>query len=156
VKIYNAYKRATEHRGGPTVILAKTIKGYGLGDSAEGRNFAHNTKKLKDDQLAYVVKRFDMDVPEEKIDHLELHHPGAESDEIRYIKQRREGLGGYLPSRNPHKELVFVAPTLDIFKDVLEGTKGARCLDYIRFQRCSECFAKAKGACEIHRSDYSR
>jgi len=124
VKIYNAYKRATEHQGAPTVILAKTIKGYGLGDAAEGRNFAHNTKKLKDEQLAYIVKRFEMDVPEKKIDHLELHHPGPESDEIKYLKQRREELGGYLPSRNSHKELAFAAPALDIFKDVLEGTKG--------------------------------
>jgi pyruvate dehydrogenase E1 component len=124
VKIFNAYQRAVDHRGGPTVILAKTIKGYGLGDAAEGRNFAHNTKKLKEDQLAYVVKRFAMKLPKEKADNLELHHPGAESPEIKYLKQRRESLGGYLPSRDAHKNLVFVAPPLNIFENVLEGTKG--------------------------------
>jgi pyruvate dehydrogenase E1 component len=124
VKIYNAYKRAAEHRGGPTVILAKTIKGYGLGDAAEGRNFAHNTKKLKEEQLAYVARRFDMDIPKEKIENLELHCPETNSAEIRYLRERRESLGGYLPSRNAHKDLAFTAPLLDIFKDVLEGTKG--------------------------------
>src|SRR6202000_61635 len=100
VKVYNAYKRAMGHRGGPTVILAKTIKGYGLGDAAEGRNFAHNTKKLKENQLAYIVKRFNLDVPTDKVDQLGLHHPGAGSEEGRYIRQRREGLGGYLPRRD--------------------------------------------------------
>lgn len=124
VKVYNAYKRAIEHRGRPTVILAKTIKGYGLGDAAEGRNFAHNTKKLKENQLAYIVKRFAMDLPEGKVDNLELHHPGAESPEIQYLKQRRESLGGYLPSRTPHKNLAFTAPSLNIFQSVLDGTKG--------------------------------
>jgi pyruvate dehydrogenase E1 component len=124
VKVYNAYKRAIEHRGRPTVILAKTIKGFGLGDAAEGRNFAHNTKKLKENQLAYIVKRFAMDLPEEKVDNLELHHPGAESPEIQYLKQRRESLGGYLPSRTPHKNLAFAAPPLNIFQSVLDGTKG--------------------------------
>ena len=124
VKVYNAYKQAAEHRGQPTVILAKTIKGYGLGAAAEGRNFAHNTKKLKEQQLAYVVQRFGMAVSENRIDNLELHHPGTDAAEIRYIKQRREALGGYLPSRNPHKELSFTAPSLDSFQGVLEGTKG--------------------------------
>lgn len=123
-KVYNAYKQAFEHRGGPTVILAKTIKGYGLGDAAEGRNFAHNTKKLKDNQLAYVVNRLAMNLPSEKIDNLELHHPGPQSEEIQYLKERRERLGGYVPSRNSHKEIDFIAPPLSIFESVLEGTKG--------------------------------
>jgi len=124
VKVYNAYKRAVEQQRRPTVILAKTIKGYGLGDAAEGRNFGHSTKKLKDEQLAYVVKRFNMDIPQEKIAHLELYHPGADSEVIQYLQERREELGGYLPSRDPHKDFVFVAPLLDVFKDVLAGTKG--------------------------------
>jgi len=98
VKVYNAYRRAVETRSQPTVILAKTIKGYGLGSAAEGRNFAHNTKKLNREQLAYVVKRFGIDVPQEKIDHFDLHHPGNDSESVRYIRQRREQLGGYLPS----------------------------------------------------------
>lgn len=123
-KVYNAYKQAAEHRGGPTVILAKTIKGYGLGDAAEGRNFAHNTKKLKDNQLAYVVNRFSMNLPNEKIENLHLHHPGAQSEEILYLQERRANLGGYVPSRDSHKEIAFTAPSLSIFEGVLEGTKG--------------------------------
>ncbi|WP_446744468.1 pyruvate dehydrogenase (acetyl-transferring), homodimeric type [Silvibacterium acidisoli] len=124
VKVYNAYKQAYEHPGGPTVILVKTIKGYGLGDAAEGRNFAHNAKKLKDSQLAYVVNRFSMNLPNEKIDNLDLHHPGAQSEEIQYLRERRERLGGYIPSRDAHKEIAFTAPPLSIFDGVLEGTKG--------------------------------
>lgn len=123
-KVYNAYKQAFEHRGGPTVILAKTIKGYGLGDAAEGRNFAHNTKKLKDNQLSYVVNRFAMDIPSEKVDNLELHHPGQGSEEIQYLQERRASLGGCLPSRDSHKEIAFTAPPPSIFASVLEGTNG--------------------------------
>jgi pyruvate dehydrogenase E1 component len=123
-KVYNAYKAAVEHRGGPTVILAKTVKGYGLGDAAEGRNYAHNAKKLKEQQLAYVAERFQMKIPKENLDTLGLYHPGEDSPEIRYLRARREALGGYLPARNAHKEMAFEAPSLDIFRDVLQGSKG--------------------------------
>ncbi|WP_255460926.1 pyruvate dehydrogenase (acetyl-transferring), homodimeric type [Edaphobacter albus] len=124
IKVYNAYKAAVEHRGAPTVILAKTVKGYGLGDAAEGRNFAHNTKKLREQQLAYVAKRFQMPVPKEKIDDLELYHPGEASPEIQYLHKRRKALGGYLPARDSHREIAFTAPPLEIFRDVLLGSKG--------------------------------
>lgn len=124
VKIYNAYQHAIEYRCGPTVILAKTVKGYGLGDAAEGRNFAHNAKKLREEQLAYVVRRFEIDVPQEKVDNLELHHPGPDSPEIRYMQQRREELGGSLPARNSARKTGFVAPPLDAFNDVLAGSIG--------------------------------
>lgn len=123
-KIYNAYKRAASHKGAPTVVLAKTVKGFGLGDAAEGRNFAHNAKKLREQQLAYVVDRFQMQVPQTSIDNLELYNPGPDSPEIQYLKQRREALGGYLPSRDQHKDLAFTAPPLQIFNDVLQGSKG--------------------------------
>lgn len=124
VKVYNAYKTAAEHRGAPTVILAKTVKGYGLGDAAEGRNFAHNTKKLREQQLAEVAKRFQMPVPQEKIENLELYHPGETSPEMQYLHQRRKALGGYLPARDSHPEIAFTAPPLSIFQDVLLGSKG--------------------------------
>lgn len=123
-KVYNAYKAAIEHQDRPTVILAKTVKGYGLGDAAEGRNYAHNAKKLKEQQLAYVAERFQMNIPKETLDKLDLYHPGDDSPEIQYLQERRKALGGYLPARDPHKEIAFVAPPLEIFGDVLQGTKG--------------------------------
>jgi len=123
-KVYNAYRQALQAEGVPTVVLAKTVKGYGLGDAAEGRNFAHNAKKLKEEQLRYVVRRFAMNVPEEKIGKLELYHPGPESLEIQYMKQRRETLGGALPSRKIDENPLLIAPPLETFAEVLKGSNG--------------------------------
>ncbi len=121
-KIYNAYKRAIEHKGTPTVILAKTVKGYGLG-SAQARNATHSEKKLADDALAQFVKRFDIPVPEEAAKNGAFYRPAQDSPEIAYMQQRRQELGGYLPSRNPPK-LDFQAPALDYFNEWLSGSKG--------------------------------
>jgi pyruvate dehydrogenase E1 component len=121
-KIYNAYKRATEHKGTPTVILAKTVKGYGLG-SAQARNATHSEKKLADDALAQFVKRFDIPVPQEAAKNGAFYRPEQDSPEISYLQQRRTELGGYIPMRNPPK-LDFKAPTLDTFNEWLSGSKG--------------------------------
>ena len=121
-KIYNAYKRATEHKGTPTVILAKTVKGYGLG-SAQARNATHSEKKLADDALAQFVKRFDIPVPEEAAKNGAFYRPSQDAPEIQYMQSRRQQLGGYLPSRNP-PALNFNAPTLDNFNEWLGGSKG--------------------------------
>ncbi len=121
-KIYNAYKRATEHKGTPTVILAKTVKGYGLG-SAQARNATHSEKKLADDALAQFVKRFDIPVPEEAAKNGAFYRPAQDTPEISYLQQRRKELGGYIPTRNPPK-LDFKAPTLDTFNEWLSGSKG--------------------------------
>src|ERR1700733_3408002 len=102
LKIYNAYKRATEHRGVPTVILAKTVKGYGLG-STEARNASHQEKKLTDDSVAAFVKRFDIPVPEEAAKHGKPYRPALDSPEIQYLQERRKALGGYLPQRGLRK-----------------------------------------------------
>jgi pyruvate dehydrogenase E1 component len=121
-KIYNAYKRATEHKGTPTVILAKTVKGYGLG-SAQARNATHSEKKLADDALAQFVKRFDIPVPEEAAKNGAFYRPSQDAPEIQYMQERRKQLGGYLPSRNP-PALNFTAPALDSFNEWLGGSKG--------------------------------
>ncbi len=122
VKIYNAYKRAVEHTGGPTVILAKTVKGYGLG-STQARNASHQEKKLTDDALAYFVERFDIPVPEELAKAGKPFRPAPDSPEIAYMKQRREALGGYLPKREVPK-IDFVTPPLDYFGEWIGGSKG--------------------------------
>ena len=121
-KIYNAYKRAMEHKGGPTVILAKTVKGYGLG-SAQARNATHSEKKLADEGLAAFVKRFDIPIPEQAAKDGAFYRPNQDAPEIEYMQARRKELGGYLPSRSvPPSD--FKAPELGFFKDWLGGSKG--------------------------------
>ena len=122
VKIYNAYKRATEHKGGPTVILAKTVKGYGLG-STEARNASHQEKKLTDDAISAFIKRFDIPIPEEAARQGTPWRPTQETPELAYLQQRRAELGGYLPRREV-PELNFKAPDLDYFGEWTAGSKG--------------------------------
>ncbi len=120
-KVYNAYKRAIEHKGGPTVILAKTVKGYGLG-SSEARNASHQEKKLTDDALAAFVRRFDIPVPEEAAKSGAPYRPAAESPELTYMHERRQELGGYLPDREV-PELQFNAPGLEYYGEWTAGSK---------------------------------
>ena len=121
-KVYNAYKRATEHTGGPTVILAKTVKGYGLG-TAEARNATHSEKKLSEDAMAYFVKRFDIPVPQEAAKNGAFFRPAPDASEMQYMQARRKELGGYLPTREVPK-FGFKTPPLDTFAEWLAGSKG--------------------------------
>jgi pyruvate dehydrogenase E1 component len=122
LKIYNAYKRATEHRGGPTVILAKTVKGYGLG-STQARNASHQEKKLTDDGLTGFVKRFNIPVSEDTAKNGLPYRPAKDTPEIAYMLERRNTLGGFLPYREVPK-LDFKAPQLDSFGEWTAGSKG--------------------------------
>ncbi|HYZ86772.1 MAG TPA: pyruvate dehydrogenase (acetyl-transferring), homodimeric type, partial [Bryobacteraceae bacterium] len=122
-KVYNAYKRAVEHKGQPTVILAKTVKGYGLGDAGEGRNATHQQKKLNEDQVSYFIKRFDVPVPEEKVKNLEFHRPDESAPEMQYLRERIQAMGGPLPARHP-KPMTLKAPELSLFHDSLAGSGG--------------------------------
>ena len=121
-KIYNAYKRAMDHVGGPTVILAKTVKGYGLG-SAQARNATHSEKKLTDDGLAAFVRQFDIPVPEESAKKGVPYRPEQDSPEIVYMQGRRKELGGYLPSRSVPKN-EFKAPGMEMFQEWFAGSNG--------------------------------
>jgi pyruvate dehydrogenase E1 component len=121
-KVFNAYKRAVEHKGGPTVILAKTVKGYGMG-AAQARNATHSEKKLTDEGLMAFVKQFNIPVPLESAKHGTPYRPPQDSPEIMYMQQRRAELGGYMPARNASK-LDFKAPALDYYKEWLGGSKG--------------------------------
>ena len=127
LKIYNAYKRAMEHKGGPTVILAKTVKGYGLG-SAQARNATHSEKKLADEGLVAFVKRFDIPVPEEAAKNGAFYRPEGNAPELEYMKSRRQSLGGFLPQRSVPKIAdrapEFKGPALDFFKSWTDGSKG--------------------------------
>ncbi len=100
IKVFAAYKAAVKHNGSPTVILAKTIKGYGLGDAGEGQNTAHNKKKMEEASIAKFRTRFNIALPAgEPGDYAPFYKPPEDSPEIKYLHERREALGGYLPSR---------------------------------------------------------
>src|SRR5271168_5344315 len=122
VKIYNAYRKAINHHGSPTVILAKTVKGYGLGAN-QARNASHQEKKLTDSGLAQFVKRFKIPVPEQQAKAGKPYRPAPDSPEIVYLQERRRDLGGYLPCRDTSK-LDFKAPQLETFGEWLAGSKG--------------------------------
>jgi pyruvate dehydrogenase E1 component len=123
VKVYNALKRATEHKGQPTVILTKTIKGYGLGEAGEGKNITHQQKKLNEEELFYLANRFNLELTKEQIHDIAFIKPDENSPEMRYLKERRQALGGYLPVRAP-KKIEFKAPPLETFSDSLAGSRG--------------------------------
>tara|TARA_X000000950_G_scaffold118136_1_gene147972 strand:+ start:10419 stop:13070 length:2652 start_codon:yes stop_codon:yes gene_type:complete len=121
VKMYAAYKEAIEHKGRPTVILARTIKGYGMGSAGEGRNITHNQKKLNEDELLYFRDRFSVELSDKEAVKAPFFKPKANSKEIKYLKQRREELGGYLPSRVV-KNKKMNPPDIKIFQELLDGT----------------------------------
>ena len=122
VKVYNAYKAAVDHKGGPTVILAKTVKGYGLGDNFEARNPTHQNKKLKPEDVAYFLNRFQMSIPEEVSAKTGFYRPADTSREIEYLHERRRALGGYLPSRKPVASQT-TAPSDEFIEEFRSGSK---------------------------------
>jgi len=123
LKVYNGYKRAVENIGGPTVILAKTIKGYGMGEAGEGRNVTHQQKKLNEDELIYIKRRFNIPIPDEAVHTLSFYKPEENSPEMKYVKARLEAQGGPVPARKV-KPIQITAPALSIFNDSLQGSRG--------------------------------
>ena len=121
-KIYNAYQRASQHKGGPTVILAKTVKGFGLA-SAQARNATHSEKKLSDEGLVAFVKRFDIPIPEDAAKSGTFYRPAQDAPEIVYMQERRKTLGGYLPNREAPK-IELKAPALDTFGEWTAGSNN--------------------------------
>src|SRR6187399_1957608 len=100
IKVYNAYKAAVEHKGSPTVILARTIKGYGLGEAGEGKNITHQQKKMNDEELRAFRTRFAIPVSDAEIAKTPFYRPTPESEEFKYMAERRAALGGPVPSRS--------------------------------------------------------
>ena len=122
-KVYAAFKAATEHNGAPTVILAKTVKGYGLGEGGEGRNTTHNEKKLNNDELKEFRTRFGIPISDDQVENAPFYKPADDSPEMQYLHARREELGGYVPSRTETDERLDV-PALDdkAYSRLLGGT----------------------------------
>jgi len=121
LKVYAAYDRAVKHTGHPVVILAKTVKGFGMGEAGEGKMTAHQAKKLGIEDLKAFRDRFDIPIADKDIDKLPYYRPAEDSEEIRYLKARRHELGGYLPARSG-KVASLEVPSLDFFQTQLDGS----------------------------------
>ena len=133
-KVHAAYKAAIEHTGAPTVILAKTVKGYGLGEAGEGRNMTHGQKKLEEDEMRDFKRRFDIPISDEEVGKAPFYHPGEDSPEIQYLKKRRAELGGYLPSRKVTAK-PLTAPAIETFDEALKGTGDREASTTMAFAR---------------------
>jgi pyruvate dehydrogenase E1 component len=121
-KVYAAYHKAVNTVGKPTVILAKTVKGYGLGTAGEAQNTAHNAKKMTEQQLTDFVKRFDIPIAPEEIAALPFYTPAPDSPEMQYLHQQRAKLNGYLPARREKTDKSYSIPALSDFAGQFEGT----------------------------------
>jgi pyruvate dehydrogenase E1 component len=123
IKVYAAYKAAVEHEGSPTIILAKTIKGYGLGEAGEGKNITHQQKKLNEDELRIFRSRFGIPIPDDQLHDAPFYRPSDSSPEVQYMQERRKQLGGYLPQRAVRSKPI--EPVADAhFEEFLKGTDG--------------------------------
>ncbi len=120
-KMYAAYHEAVNHSGQPTVILAKTVKGYGMGSAGEGQNITHQQKKMTTEQLREFRDRFDIPINDNDLEKVPFFRPADDSPEIAYIRKQREALGGYLPSRTTECEKLTI-PALAAFESVLTGS----------------------------------
>ena len=120
-KVYAAYKKATDHKGQPTVLLTKTVKGYGMGEAGEGQNTTHSQKKMGEDDLSTFAERFNIPLSDEQIAKAEYYKPAEDSAEMQYMQAQRKKLGGYLPSRT-HLAAPLEIPELSTFSALLEGS----------------------------------
>jgi pyruvate dehydrogenase E1 component len=121
-KVYAAYKAAVENTGSPTVILAKTIKGYGMGESGEGQNITHQQKKMAENALLAFRDRFELPLSDEQATSAAFYKPAAESPEMEFLRERRAALGGSLPARRRKVDEPLEAPDLKLFESQLTGT----------------------------------
>ena len=151
-KVYSAYHRAVNSEGRPTVILAKTVKGFGLGAVAEGANTSHQQKKLGDDDLKVFRDRFNIPVSDADISKVPFCRPAADSDELQYLNERRAKLGGFLPQRRARSSKLN-APALDAFKSQLEGTGEREASTTMAFVRILSVLAQRQRYRQGSRAD---
>ena len=142
-KVYAAYAAAMKHTGQPTVILTKTVKGYGMGVAGEGQNITHSQKKMGTDALKAFRQRFDIPLSEEQVEKAEYYRPAEDSEEIQYLKDRRKALGGFLPTRQ-HLATPLEIPGLDIFKAMLESSGERELSTTMAFVRMLTALARDK------------
>jgi pyruvate dehydrogenase E1 component len=142
-KVYAAYWAASQHKGQPTVILAKTVKGFGLGKSAEGQMITHQQKKLSDEDLMTFRDRFNIPISNEEISRLPFCKPPEDSEELRYLRSHRVTLGGYLPSRRTSAPALAI-PALEVFQPLLAGSEGREISTTMAFVRMLTTLLKDK------------
>ena len=134
VKVFNAYKFATEHKGQPTVVLARTIKGYGLGEAGEGKNITHQQKKLNESDLRIFRTRFGIPVSDDEIADAPFYRPPDDSIELQYLQERRKALGGFVPSRKVVAKPIEPPPG-ELFDEFFKGTAGRKASTTMVFVR---------------------
>ncbi|WP_334049736.1 pyruvate dehydrogenase (acetyl-transferring), homodimeric type [Alteromonas gracilis] len=144
VKVFAAYQKAIDTKGRPTVILAKTVKGFGLGSSGEAQNVAHNVKKMDVDSIKQFRDRFNIPVADEKIEELPYFKFDEDSEEMKYLRARREALGGYLPSRREQAEEQLEIPELSAFDAILKGSGDRQVSSTMTFVRVLNALLKDK------------
>ena len=136
-KVYAAYDRAVKTVGQPTVLLIKTVKGFGMGKSGEAKNTAHQTKKLTDEDIRTFRDRFAIPIPDEKLAELPFYKPQDHTPEMEYLHARRKALEGYLPQRRTRAQETLPVPELSAFQAVLDATAEGREISttqaYVRF-----------------------
>ena len=136
-KVHAAFHRANNAQGQPTVLLIKTVKGWGMGKSGEGKNTAHQAKKLSDDDIRIFRDRFNIPIPDSELAKIPFYKPADDTPEMKYLHERRQALGGYLPKRRAKADESFTVPPLETFKAVLEPTAAGREISttqaYVRF-----------------------
>ncbi|NBU25875.1 MAG: pyruvate dehydrogenase (acetyl-transferring), homodimeric type, partial [Gammaproteobacteria bacterium] len=142
-KVYAAYAAASAHRGQPTVILAKTVKGFGMGKAGEGQMVTHQQKKLSDDDLRAFRDRFNIPVSDEEIARLPFCKPAEDGPELDYLRSRRKALGGFLPARRREAPPLAVPP-LEAFKPLLESSEGREISTTMAFVRILTTLLKDK------------
>ena len=143
-KIYAAYDAATKHVGQPTVILAKTVKGYGMGPSGEAQNITHQQKKMDTESIRMFRDRFNVPVPDEDLESVPYYHPGEDSAEIQYMKERRKLLGGPLPERR-HDAASLEVPELSAFESLMKSTGEREISSTMAFVRALAILLRDKG-----------
>ena len=136
-KVYAAYHKAVNHKGQPTVLLIKTVKGFGMGKSGEGKNTVHQTKKLTDEDIKIFRDRFNLPIPDSELAKIPFYKPADDTPEMRYLHERRKALGGYLPHRRTKADESFTVPAIETFKAVMDPTAEGREISttqaYVRF-----------------------
>jgi pyruvate dehydrogenase E1 component len=135
VKVYTAYKAAVEHTGQPTVILARTIKGYGIGEAGEGKNITHQQKKLNEDELRAFRTRFGIPIGDEEIAKAPFYRPPDNSPEISYMTERRKQMGGFVPSRSVVCDPLKTDTLSELFAEFHKGTEGRKVSTTMAFVR---------------------
>jgi len=134
-KIYAAYAAAVKHRGQPTVILAKTVKGYGMGKIGEGKNTTHQQKKMDIDSIRQMRDRFNIPIPDDKLEDLPFYKPAPDSPEMKYLLERRAALGGFLPQRRRQAHQSPAVPKLEAFEAQLKSSEGREISTTMAFVR---------------------